>query len=171
MHAFEIPATTAGVYHLVREGRVLYVGQSANCFQRVGSWISGAPGEFDSWHFYPCEVSRLNELEREHIEQFDPPLNKAGRTHHYRGVARPMLRSEVARHGGVLEFIKAQPAVIQGGVIRECGLSISNRELVKMPGFPKPIRARMSEGARGERWTCQWRRDDVLAWFQQREAA
>lgn len=77
----KIPAKRAGVYHLVRDGRVLYVGQSRNLLSRIGchEWQN-----FDEARLFHCNESELHDLEELHIARLQPPLNREGVTRPYR---------------------------------------------------------------------------------------
>jgi len=77
----EMPRRRAGVYHLVRNGCVLYVGQSRNLLSRIGGheWQ-----RFDEARLFYCDESELHDLEQAHIEALRPPLNRAGVTRPYR---------------------------------------------------------------------------------------
>lgn len=66
-----------GVYFLIREGRVVYVGQSLNCEGRIDAHTKGVSmKEFDSYHIVGCPVHKLDELEALYISKLRPPLNK-----------------------------------------------------------------------------------------------
>lgn len=75
-HSFALPRDRAGIYHLVRDGVVLYVGQSRNVVARVGGH---AYQDYDEVRIFYCEPEHLNQAEQEHIERFQPLLNRAGR--------------------------------------------------------------------------------------------
>lgn len=72
-----IPRRVCGVYFLIRNDEVVYVGQSRNILARV---IQHAEGEdsflpdkvFDSYWFIECAEPDLDGLERKWIEFFDP---------------------------------------------------------------------------------------------------
>jgi hypothetical protein len=66
---------TPGVYFLVAQGEVVYVGQSVNVYARVQG--HAASKKFDSWFYVPAELAELNDLERLYIEALAPPLNVA----------------------------------------------------------------------------------------------
>jgi predicted GIY-YIG superfamily endonuclease len=61
-----------GVYFLISNNKIVYVGQSVNVYAR----ISGHAGKtFDSFTVIPCPREHLNVLESLYIHMFDPPLN------------------------------------------------------------------------------------------------
>jgi excinuclease UvrABC nuclease subunit len=77
-----------GVYALVREGVVVYVGQSKKPLSRVeahrslGSRKSAAPGWlpikgiiFDEVHVLPCRIEDLDRVERAMIDLYKPRFN------------------------------------------------------------------------------------------------
>jgi hypothetical protein len=68
----------AGVYFLVRDERVVYVGKSLNVYQRVASH---RPSKlFDKVSFIRCHEAHLLRLEAMYISKFNPEFNQAGRT-------------------------------------------------------------------------------------------
>jgi hypothetical protein len=135
-----------GIYHLVKEGRVLYVGQSVNVMTRVGAWLT-ARLEFDAWHVYACAVGELNDLEREHIQRFDPPLNRGGRTWQFTNVPRlPRI-----------ELFDDMPEAIGATDLQRVGLYLKTPELLALPGFPAPIGRRHGH--------LKWGRNQVRAWM------
>ncbi len=65
-------ARSCGVYFLILNGRVVYVGQSVHVFSRINSHTSK---NFDSYAFVPCSEAMLNKLESLYIHVLKPPLN------------------------------------------------------------------------------------------------
>lgn len=69
-----IPVSTAcGVYFLIHEKKVVYVGQSINVFSRIFTHTQSK--EFDSYVFVPCDKDMLDKLESLYIHFLSPPLN------------------------------------------------------------------------------------------------
>lgn len=69
-----VPATTAvGVYFLIQDKRIVYVGQSTNVFSRIFTHIGSK--KFDSYVYIPCEKEKLDKLESLYIHFLSPPLN------------------------------------------------------------------------------------------------
>ena len=65
-----------GVYLLLREGNVVYVGQSKDCRRRIGSHLASANKDFDAFHIYPHPPSQdLGDLEAHLIYTFNPEYN------------------------------------------------------------------------------------------------
>lgn len=62
-----------GVYFLVNKQKIVYVGQSNNIFNRLGS--HAASKEFESFAYIPCKAELLDKLESLYIHLFRPPLN------------------------------------------------------------------------------------------------
>jgi len=54
--------TTTGIYFLIREDKVVYVGQSVNIFARVQSHKTSDRKKFDRWAFVQCESHQLDAL-------------------------------------------------------------------------------------------------------------
>lgn len=66
-----------GIYFLVRDARVVYVGQSTNVFRRVAQHMNNGM-EFDAYHFLPVPVHELDKVEDKYIRLLKPKLNKRG---------------------------------------------------------------------------------------------
>jgi hypothetical protein len=64
-----------GVYFLIRQGKIVYVGQSKNVFYRVSQH---AQRQTDRWAFVPCELEELDVVESLYIHLIRPEDN--GRT-------------------------------------------------------------------------------------------
>ena len=94
MTRINVPESLCGVYHIIRDGQVVYVGQTVNVFSRISTWRSGkfSDEHFDAVEFFPCEIEELNDLEESHIRQLQPPLNAQGVTSPY----RPPIRAHDA---------------------------------------------------------------------------
>ena len=65
---------TPGVYHLISNGEVIYVGQTINVECRISDHKTSY--EFDSYAFFKCKTSDMSDLEAEHIVKFSPENNK-----------------------------------------------------------------------------------------------
>lgn len=65
-----------GVYFLLLAGRIVYVGQSKNVWQRVMQHKASGRA-FDSFCWQPCEPSKLDDLEAHCIRKYKPPYNSA----------------------------------------------------------------------------------------------
>lgn len=87
MEGFRIPVPPmrSGVYHLVRAGVVVYVGQTENIFSRLGGHRDK---DFDDVQFFPCAVAELDAREEEHIARLKPELNSEGVRKPYRPCRR-----------------------------------------------------------------------------------
>ena len=69
-----VPVSTAcGVYFLIYEKKVVYVGQSTNVFSRIFTHVQTK--KFDSYVYIPCEKDTLDKLESLYIHLLSPPLN------------------------------------------------------------------------------------------------
>lgn len=66
-----------GIYFLIKDGEIKYVGQSVNIEARI---TSHKPRRFERWHWIPCSREELNALERAYINAFMPAWNTDGRT-------------------------------------------------------------------------------------------
>lgn len=76
-HEIALPRERCGVYHLVRGGTVVYVGQSKNLLGRISVHDFT---EYESARFFYCSPADLDMLELEHIVTLRPPMNRAGVT-------------------------------------------------------------------------------------------
>ena len=65
--------TACGIYFLIFEKKIVYVGQSTNVFSRIFSHVQLK--KFDSYVYMPCEKYMLNKLESLYIHFLSPPLN------------------------------------------------------------------------------------------------
>jgi hypothetical protein len=67
-----------GIYFLISDGKIVYIGQSFSTMLRVRCHSSDK--DFDRWHWVPCELARLNATERAYLNLFKPPLNRDPKT-------------------------------------------------------------------------------------------
>lgn len=68
------PSGGCGIYFLIAEGRIVYVGQSINVLWRLGQ--HAAERVFDAWHWIPCAREGLDQLEHAYIRALRPAWNK-----------------------------------------------------------------------------------------------
>jgi len=64
-----------GIYVLMHEREIVYVGQSVNCHTRIGSHLNDPLKVFDSYFIIECPESRLDEMEAKYIVKFRPKFN------------------------------------------------------------------------------------------------
>jgi len=64
-----------GIYFLIRDGRVVYVGQSVDVWSRIAHHAGANRHIFDSYAFEPCSRDELNDLESEYIMALKPVGN------------------------------------------------------------------------------------------------
>lgn len=81
--------STTGIYFLIHEGVVVYVGQSRNIRSRIGQHISEGAKVFDSIAHVPCAASALAGLETKYIEKLMPKYNKVGNSLRKLGIESP----------------------------------------------------------------------------------
>lgn len=73
--ATNIKPQAEGVYFLIHQGRVIYIGQSVNVFYRVAAHC--ADKVFDSWAFLETlTFEPLDLVEQYYIAKFAPLLNR-----------------------------------------------------------------------------------------------
>lgn len=63
----------SGIYFLISEGRVMYVGQSTNVINRVSTHAKSRA--FESFAFCPCSPEELDVFESLYIHLLQPPEN------------------------------------------------------------------------------------------------
>jgi hypothetical protein len=61
-----------GIYFLVQDTEVIYVGQSVNIYSRISQHMDK---RFDRYAFVPCEAELLDKLESLYIHTLRPKLN------------------------------------------------------------------------------------------------
>lgn len=88
-YVFVPPRARIGVYHLVRDGIVVYVGSSRNLLCRIGKHECH---DFDAVRFFFCSEDDLDITELAHIVALRPPLNTQGVTRPFLG-GRNRMRS------------------------------------------------------------------------------
>lgn len=67
-----------GIYFLLKEEDVVYVGQSVNAAGRILTHLKEGK-DFDRVLFWPQRRSRLDDVEKRLIRLLQPPLNHAHR--------------------------------------------------------------------------------------------
>jgi hypothetical protein len=63
---------SSGVYFLVQDQEVVYVGQSVNVYSRIAQHVDK---KFDKYAFVPCEAELLDRLESLYIHTLKPRFN------------------------------------------------------------------------------------------------
>jgi hypothetical protein len=95
---------TGFVYFLVRNGVVVYVGQTRHLLTRIGRHKGWGAKKFDRVLYIETDISSLDHVERSFIEQLDPIYN---RTY---SPSRPRpLTGSVARRVAMRGFSTADP--------------------------------------------------------------
>ena len=67
----------SGIYYLIKNGEVVYVGQATNVFTRIGIHIAKGEKFFDSFDYDRVSVEFLDERELMAIIEYNPRYNKA----------------------------------------------------------------------------------------------
>ena len=68
--------SVTGIYFLVKDGKIVYVGQSTNVFARVGTHKTDK--DFDKAVYFECSSTELDDLEYELINILQPQYNTTG---------------------------------------------------------------------------------------------
>ena len=63
----------SGIYFLIQDNEIIYVGQSVNIFARIATHIEQK--EFDSYAYLECPAEQLNTYESLYIHTLRPKLN------------------------------------------------------------------------------------------------
>ena len=90
-----------GIYFLISGGEIVYVGKSINIDQRIWNkdgqkWKSRS---WEAWHWIECDVSQLDELERQYIDALSPKWNCDTETRVKRGEYVYKKPELLVRHG------------------------------------------------------------------------
>jgi hypothetical protein len=64
-----------GIYFLIKDGKIVYVGQSVNILERIKTHYYSLK-EFNRFYYIECKKEELNKLEGEYIFKFFPIYNK-----------------------------------------------------------------------------------------------
>jgi len=86
---------SSGVYFLIKDNRVVYVGQSVNIFARIASHASHK--DFDSYAYVSCPKDQLDILESLYIHTLIPPLQ--GKNSKGGGYSAPIRLSKLLEMG------------------------------------------------------------------------
>jgi hypothetical protein len=73
-----LAAKEPGVYFLVNDGQIVYVGQSIDVGGRVRTHVADPAKQFTHAAWIPCEPARLDAVERFWINALRPAYNRAG---------------------------------------------------------------------------------------------
>jgi len=68
-------APVSGVYFLIHEGEIVYVGQSIDVINRVATHVLKAEKEFDRYAYVEIEPDDLNSVEADYIVNLGPRYN------------------------------------------------------------------------------------------------
>ena len=99
-----------GIYFLIKQNEIVYIGQSINLHSRMASHKISRIFDFDAYSWVECDKSDLGDTEAEYILRFKPVLNKGfpacGRFISYgklkaRGIGKIKFRNYVAKSSHV----------------------------------------------------------------------
>lgn len=77
--AGDVWAVESGIYFLLRDAEVVYVGQSTNVFARVATHSNDTTKRFNRWCFIKVPRTSLDEVEQFYITLLRPEHNIAGK--------------------------------------------------------------------------------------------
>lgn len=92
---------TCGIYILMHEREIVYVGQSINCQSRIGTHLNNPLKVFDSYFVIECQEKHLDHLEAKYIINFRPKYN----------LMIPKVKTEIAKLFSLLDMAKAEAYV------------------------------------------------------------
>lgn len=72
----EITAAPTAIYFLLRDNKIVYVGQSINIYSRIGEHFEDRKIKFNRFSIIPCKKENLEILETFYIHKFNPIYNK-----------------------------------------------------------------------------------------------
>jgi len=75
----EIKIIKSGVYVLILDGIVVYVGESKSVYSRIGAHVKDSKKRFDSVRILPCQEHRRKYWEAVLIDRYQPLFNKTGK--------------------------------------------------------------------------------------------
>lgn len=71
----ELYDKVCGIYFLMEDGEVVYVGQSVNCHSRISDHVRLEQKQFDSVYIIRADREALTQLENLYIKKFNPKYN------------------------------------------------------------------------------------------------
>ena len=74
-HSNPTPPMTPGIYFLLMDGVIVYVGKSWEVGRRIATHLSRGAIPFDRWTFCPVEPLDMDLVERFYIGKFKPRYN------------------------------------------------------------------------------------------------
>ncbi len=75
----EIRIVKSGVYVLILDGIVVYVGESQSVYSRIGAHVKDSKKRFDSVRILPCQEHRRKYWEAVLIDRYQPLFNSKGK--------------------------------------------------------------------------------------------
>ena len=84
----------SGVYLLIKNHIVVYVGQTMEFDQRLKQH---SDKDFDRYHFFACDIDKLNHFEERLIDKFRPIYNKEMGCHYSIEHRRLLLRRRIVK--------------------------------------------------------------------------
>lgn len=82
-----------GVYFLIKNGRVSYVGQSVNVYARLAVYKKDV--DFDKFCYIHCPKQQLNLLESIYIHLLRPPMNKEDKKKRHAPMTMDQILSKI----------------------------------------------------------------------------
>jgi hypothetical protein len=74
---FQEIMTPPGIYFLVSESKLVYIGQACNVLDRILTHVNEGVKKFDEAFFIPIPVEQLDKVERSLINFYRPEYNKS----------------------------------------------------------------------------------------------
>jgi hypothetical protein len=95
-----------GIYFLIRDSKVVYVGQSLHVEARLAT--HALQKQFDSWAWIPCDIEDLISVERAYLDIFLPEDNKDAVTKRLRLPPRVWTEAELAEQREIERLAKIE---------------------------------------------------------------
>jgi hypothetical protein len=77
----------SGIYFLIKDNKVVYVGKTENGFSRIITHIKKGEKIFDSYAMFNMDTELLDEVEIDNILYYKPIYNKSITSHTYIGLS------------------------------------------------------------------------------------
>jgi len=140
-----------GVYFLIKNGEVMYVGQSTHVEARVlktreKSWHNH---DYDAWAWLPCSKAELDATERRYITALDPPWNVDSLTRSGRGLpgfAAGTVKNGVAVNTPEGTFASLSEAARHFGISRQAAWSNASKNHAGWSLLGKAAREKRARG-------------------------
>lgn len=100
--SIKIEKSLIGVYFLIKDNTIVYVGQTTKGLFRVNQHIYDK--DFDSYFFLECKLNELNSIETQYIIMFKPKYNKTyGNIYTLNQIKNTLKRLDKVNHRNIIK--------------------------------------------------------------------